>query len=69
MEGEEDEEDKDTGEMEWSNKDKAAKLDSTEEVSKAADPLTLDELLQQAVVSTGKRNTFKNDLSFWFPKI
>ena len=68
MECEEDEEDKDTGKTQLSDEDKAAKPDSTEGVSKTADPITLNELLQQARVSTGERETFKNNLSLWFPK-
>ena len=68
MECEEDEEDKDTGKTQLSDEDKAAKSDSTEGVFKTADPITLNEILQQARVSTGERETFKNNLSLWFPK-
>ena len=48
MEGEGNEEDEDKGETEWIDEDKASKMDGTEEVSKVADPVTLEELLEQA---------------------
>ena len=68
MEGEEDKKDHNAGEMEWTDEDKAAKTDSTEEFSKTADPITLDKLLEQAGVSSEERKTIKLELSFWYPK-
>ena len=67
MEDKGDEENEDKGETEWIDKDKAAKMDGTEEVSKVADPVTLEELLGQAGVSRAERVTFKEDKSLWCP--
>ena len=56
MEGEGNEEDEDKGETEWIDEDKASKMDGTEEVSKVADPVTLEELLEQARDSRASSN-------------
>ena len=68
LDSEADEQNQNAGEQNWTNKEKATKPDSTAEVSKKANTITLDELLQQVGVSERERRTIKNDLSLWHPK-
>ena len=60
--------DDEADETQWTDEEKAAKTDSIAEVSKKAEAITLDELLEQVSVSAPERQSIKNDLSLWHPK-
>ena len=54
--------------MSSSDDEKATNTDSTAEVSKKAEPITLDNLLKQVGVSQGERSIIKKDPSLWWPR-
>ena len=64
----EEEEESTEEETESSDDEKAAKTDSTTKASEKAEPITLNDLLQQVGVSIKERKTIKEDLFPWWPQ-
>ena len=68
LDGKEDKEDEKEDETESSDEEKAAKPDSTAKVSEKAEPISLDELLEQVSVSAPEHKSIKDDLLLWYLK-